>query len=92
MLRSRPTRCDWILGPFFRKRFIEYNARRALQKLLGSVHFVKAISVLMLDIRDMSEKDKLFTFMESLKSWVRLELQHQRVINLGGWLWQRPNA
>ncbi|KAL0396202.1 UNVERIFIED_CONTAM: hypothetical protein Scaly_0068600 [Sesamum calycinum] len=69
-----------------RKRFIEYNASRALQKLehTGSVqNYVKAFSALMLDIRDMSEKDKLFTFMESLKLWARLELQRQRVINLG---------
>ncbi|KAL0415857.1 UNVERIFIED_CONTAM: hypothetical protein Slati_3417600 [Sesamum latifolium] len=55
---------------------VEYNARRALQKLehSGSVRdYVKAFSVLMLDIRDMSEKDKLFTFMEGLKLWARLE-------------------
>ncbi|KAK4409462.1 hypothetical protein Sango_0019200 [Sesamum angolense] len=84
--KTRPTKCDWILGPIFGKRFIEYNARRALQKLehTGSVQdYVKAFSTLMLDIRDMLEKDKLFTFMESLKSWAHLELQHQRVINLG---------
>ncbi|KAL0350187.1 UNVERIFIED_CONTAM: RNA-directed DNA polymerase [Sesamum radiatum] len=37
----------------------------------------------MLDIRDISEKDKLFTFMEGLKPWARLELQRQRVIDLG---------
>ncbi|KAL0298464.1 UNVERIFIED_CONTAM: hypothetical protein Sradi_6506200 [Sesamum radiatum] len=46
---------------------VEYNARRALRKLehTDSVRdYVKAFSTLMLDIRDMSEKDKLFTFME----------------------------
>ncbi|KAL2240221.1 UNVERIFIED_CONTAM: hypothetical protein Sindi_0663300 [Sesamum indicum] len=56
---------------------IEYNARRALRKLehTGSVQeYVKSFSALMLDIRDMSEKDKLFTFMEGLKPWARLEL------------------
>ncbi|KAL0445910.1 UNVERIFIED_CONTAM: Retrovirus-related Pol polyprotein from transposon [Sesamum latifolium] len=37
----------------------------------------------MLDIRDMLEKDKLFTFMEGLKPWARLELQRQRVTDLG---------
>ncbi|KAL2224748.1 UNVERIFIED_CONTAM: hypothetical protein Sindi_3026700 [Sesamum indicum] len=31
----------------------------------------------------MSEKDKLFTFMEGLKPWARLELQRQRVTDLG---------
>ncbi|KAL0293827.1 UNVERIFIED_CONTAM: Retrovirus-related Pol polyprotein from transposon [Sesamum radiatum] len=65
---------------FFPKN-IEYNARRALRKLehTGSMqHYVKSFSTLMLDIRDMSEKDKLFTFMEGLKPWARLELQRQR--------------
>ncbi|KAL0457789.1 UNVERIFIED_CONTAM: RNA-directed DNA polymerase [Sesamum latifolium] len=60
---------------------VEYNARRALRKLehSGSVRdYVKSFSALMLDIRDMSEKDKLFTFMEGLKPWARLELQRQR--------------
>ncbi|KAL0311611.1 UNVERIFIED_CONTAM: hypothetical protein Sangu_2455800 [Sesamum angustifolium] len=45
---------------------VEYNARRALRKLehTGSVRdYVKTFSALMLDIRDMSEKDKLFIFM-----------------------------
>ncbi|KAL0299945.1 UNVERIFIED_CONTAM: hypothetical protein Sangu_3147700 [Sesamum angustifolium] len=85
MLKSRPTRCDWIPGPFFGKRFesssfsenVEYNAKRALRKLehTGSTRdYVKAFSALMLDIRDMSEKDKLFTFMKGLKPWARLEL------------------
>ncbi|KAK4386067.1 hypothetical protein Sango_2477300 [Sesamum angolense] len=65
---------------------VKYNARRALRKLehTGSVRdYVKTFSVLMLDIRDMSEKDKLFTFMEGLKPWARLELQRQRVTDLG---------
>ncbi|KAL2226669.1 UNVERIFIED_CONTAM: hypothetical protein Sindi_2025600 [Sesamum indicum] len=49
---------------------VEYNARRALRKLehTGSMReYVKAFSALMLSIRDMSEADKLFTFMEGLK-------------------------
>ncbi|KAK4385698.1 hypothetical protein Sango_2693800 [Sesamum angolense] len=65
---------------------VEYNARRALRKLehTGSVRdYVKTFSALILDIRDMPKKDKLFTFMERLKSWARLELQRQRVIDLG---------
>ncbi|KAL0449310.1 UNVERIFIED_CONTAM: hypothetical protein Slati_1487400 [Sesamum latifolium] len=65
---------------------VEYNARRALRKLehTGSIQdYVKSFSALMLDIRDMSEKDKLFTFMEGLKSRARLELQRQRVTDLG---------
>ncbi|KAL0454956.1 UNVERIFIED_CONTAM: hypothetical protein Slati_0834800 [Sesamum latifolium] len=65
---------------------IEYNARRALRKLehIGSMQdYVKAFSALMLNIRDMSEKDKLFTFMEGLKPWARVELQRQQVTDLG---------
>ncbi|KAL0373581.1 UNVERIFIED_CONTAM: hypothetical protein Sradi_3273800 [Sesamum radiatum] len=65
---------------------VEYNARRALRKLehTGSMQdYVKSFSALMLDIRNMSEKDKLFTFMEGLKPWARIELQCQRVTDLG---------
>ncbi|KAL0433231.1 UNVERIFIED_CONTAM: hypothetical protein Slati_2657400 [Sesamum latifolium] len=65
---------------------VEYNARWALRKLehTGSMQdYVKAFSALMLDIRDISEKDKLFTFMEGLKPWARVELQRQRVTDLG---------
>ncbi|KAL0449095.1 UNVERIFIED_CONTAM: hypothetical protein Slati_1465900, partial [Sesamum latifolium] len=70
---------------FFPKN-VEYNARRALRKLehTGSIQdYVKAFSALMLDIRDMLEKDKLFTFMEGLKPWAHVELQRQRVTDLG---------
>ncbi|KAL0414376.1 UNVERIFIED_CONTAM: hypothetical protein Sradi_1639300 [Sesamum radiatum] len=65
---------------------VEYNARRALRKLehTGSMQdYVKSFSALMLDIHDMSEKDKLFTFMDGLKPWARIELQRQRVTDLG---------
>ncbi|KAL0434685.1 UNVERIFIED_CONTAM: Retrovirus-related Pol polyprotein from transposon gypsy [Sesamum radiatum] len=37
----------------------------------------------MLDIRDMLDKDKLFTFMDGLKLWARLELQRQWMTDLG---------
>ncbi|KAL2232525.1 UNVERIFIED_CONTAM: hypothetical protein Sindi_1432500 [Sesamum indicum] len=58
---------------------------RVLRKLehTGFVReYVKAFSALMLNIRDMLEKDKLFTFMEGLRPWARLELQCQRVTDL----------
>ncbi|KAL0283024.1 UNVERIFIED_CONTAM: Transposon Tf2-12 polyprotein [Sesamum radiatum] len=63
-----------------------YNGARDAKEAehTGSVRdYVKSFSVLMLDIRDMSEKDKLFTFMEGLRSRARLELQRQRVTDLG---------
>ena len=33
----------------------------------------------MLDIQDMSEKDKVFCSVEELKSWVRTKLYEQKV-------------
>ncbi|KAL0368713.1 UNVERIFIED_CONTAM: hypothetical protein Scaly_1090200 [Sesamum calycinum] len=91
-IQANQVRLDtWaLLREAIREQFfpenVEYNARRALRKLehTGSVRdYVKTFSALMLDIRDMSEKDKLFTFMEGLKPWARLELQRQRVTDLG---------
>ncbi|KAL2225103.1 UNVERIFIED_CONTAM: hypothetical protein Sindi_2979900, partial [Sesamum indicum] len=76
---------------WWRTKFAEIQAHqiqldtRALRKLehTGSVReYVKAFSALMLNIRDMSEADKLFTFMEGLKQWARNELQRQRVTDL----------
>ncbi|CAL5413401.1 unnamed protein product [Camellia sinensis] len=69
---------------FFPKN-VEYNARRALRDLkhTGTIReYVKEFSGLMLDIKDMSEKDKLFFFLEGLKPWARVELQRQRVQDL----------
>lgn len=43
---------------------------------------MKAFSGQMLNSRDMSETDKLFTFMEGLESWTRTELQRQKVTDL----------
>lgn len=64
---------------------VEYNARKQLRDLkhTGTVHeYVKQFSTLMLDIKDMSEKDKLFSFLEGLKPWARTELHRQRVQDL----------
>ena len=61
---------------------VEYMARRRLRELVqtGTVReFVRSFSTLMLDIRDMSEKDKMFYFLEGLKPWARTELQRQKV-------------
>ena len=70
-----------LKGQFIPKN-VEYNARRKLRELVqtGTMReFVRGFSTLMLDIRDMSEKDKMFYFLESLKPWARIELQRQRV-------------
>ncbi|XP_031745591.1 uncharacterized protein LOC116406038 isoform X1 [Cucumis sativus] len=44
--------------------------------------YVKQFAGLMLDISDMTEKDKIFSFVEGLKSWARTELYEQRVQDL----------
>ena len=41
----------------------------------GSVNdYVKEFSSLLLDIKDMSEEDKLFNFIDGLQNWAQLEL------------------
>jgi hypothetical protein len=60
-------------------------ARDALAKLKhdGSVReYVKKFSSLMLDVTDMSETDKLYTFLKGLQSWAQLELRRQGVRDL----------
>lgn len=57
-----------------------YPARWNLKCLpqMGIVReYVKQLSQLMLDVRDMSEKDKLFSFISGLKPWAQVELNHQ---------------
>ncbi|KAL2527518.1 Uncharacterized protein Adt_12572 [Abeliophyllum distichum] len=52
-------------------------------KHTGSIRdYVKTFSGHMLDIRDMSEKDKLFTFMEGLKPWASTKLQRHKVADV----------
>ncbi|CAL9085565.1 unnamed protein product, partial [Musa textilis] len=52
----------------------EFVARRKLRQLHQTTSirdYVKQFSALMLDIQDMSEKDKLFSFLDGLKPWVQ---------------------
>ncbi|KAL0282361.1 UNVERIFIED_CONTAM: hypothetical protein Sangu_2955000 [Sesamum angustifolium] len=90
-IQANQVRLDtWaLLREAIREQFfpenVEYNARRALRKLehTGSVRICENLLGADAGYRDMSEKDKLFTFMEGLKPWARLELQRQRVTDLG---------
>ncbi|KAA0032944.1 uncharacterized protein E5676_scaffold482G00600 [Cucumis melo var. makuwa] len=64
---------------------VEILARRKLRELkhTGSIReYVKQFAGLMLDIRDMSEKDKVFCFVEGLKPWAKTKLYEQRVQDL----------
>ncbi|TYK30028.1 uncharacterized protein E5676_scaffold587G00390 [Cucumis melo var. makuwa] len=64
---------------------VEILARRKLRELKhnGSIQeYVKQFAGLMLDICDISEKDKVFCFVEGLKSWAKTNLYEQRVQDL----------
>ncbi|XP_072980653.1 uncharacterized protein [Typha angustifolia] len=64
---------------------VEFIARRSLRHLTqtGSIReYVKQFSTLMLDIRDMSEKDKPFHFLEGLKPWAQTELRRRDIPDL----------
>ncbi|TYK03044.1 uncharacterized protein E5676_scaffold46G001390 [Cucumis melo var. makuwa] len=64
---------------------VEILARRKLRDLrhTGEIReYVKQFAGLMLDIRDMSEKDKVFYFVEGLKPWAKAKLYEQRVQDL----------
>ena len=59
-----------------------WMAKESLKKLkqMGSVKgYVKEFSSLILDIKDMSEVDKLFNFMFGLQEWAQTELRRQGV-------------
>ena len=45
---------------------------------------MKQFSALMLDIQDMSEKDKLFSFLDGLKPWAQQELNRTNVTDVVG--------
>ncbi|XP_034674441.1 uncharacterized protein LOC117905666 [Vitis riparia] len=67
-----PTNTTWV-------------AQEALKRLkhTGSVReYVKEFSSLMLDIKNMSEEDKLFNFMSGLQGWAQTELRRQEVRDL----------
>ncbi|KAK8658468.1 hypothetical protein V6N13_036674 [Hibiscus sabdariffa] len=69
-----------LLNAFFPEN-VDYTARKKLRDLThtGSVReYVREFATLLLDIRDMSEKDKLFAFLEGLKQWARLEVQRRQ--------------
>ena len=64
---------------------VDYMVRRKLRELrqTGSVQdYVKKFTTIMLDIRDMTEKDKLFHFLDGLSREAAMELQRRRVQSL----------
>ncbi|RWR78879.1 hypothetical protein CKAN_00743200 [Cinnamomum micranthum f. kanehirae] len=72
---------------------VAWVARENLRKLkqTGPVRdYVKQFSSLMLDIKNMSEDDKLFNFMSGLQGWAQAELRRQGVKDHLRWLLLRP--
>ena len=87
---GRPQITTWeTLKKELKDQFLPTNtpwmAREALQRLrhIGSMReYVKEFSSLMLDIKNMSEEDKLFNFMSGLQGWAQTELRRQGVRDL----------
>ena len=87
---GRPKIERWeILKKELKNQFLPTNttwmARESLQKLkqTGSIRdYVKELSSLFLEIKDMSEVDKLFNFMSRLQGWAQTELRRQGVQDL----------
>ncbi|XP_012838926.1 PREDICTED: uncharacterized protein LOC105959382 [Erythranthe guttata] len=78
-----------VLKRELKEQFLPCNlgwiARESLRQLKhkGTVwEYVKDFSSLLLDIRDMSDKDKLFNFMAGLQPWAQTELRRQGVNEL----------
>ncbi|KAK4383413.1 hypothetical protein Sango_2777100 [Sesamum angolense] len=73
-----------VLQKELKDQFLRCNtswlARESIRKLkhAGIVRdYVKEFSSLMLDVRDMSEEDKLFNFLSGLQTWAQTELRSQ---------------
>ena len=87
---GRPKIEMWeILKKELKDQFLSTNttwvARESLKKLnkIGSIRdYVKEFSLLIFDIKDMSEVDKLFNFMSRLQGWPQTELRRQGVEDL----------
>ena len=87
---GRPKIEIWkILKKELKDQFLSTNTtwmvRESLKKLkhMGSViDYVKEFSSLIVDIKDMSEVDKLFNFMSGLQGWAETELRMQGVQDL----------
>ncbi|KAL2944660.1 Eukaryotic translation initiation factor 3 subunit G [Bienertia sinuspersici] len=74
-----------------RRQFLPNNTSWvAREKLRNLKHvttirdYVKEFMSLLLDIKGMSEEDKLFQFVSGLKPWAQVELRRQKVVDLNG--------
>lgn len=87
---GRPRIETWdVLKKELRDQFLPLNsAWVARESLKGLKHtglvrdYVKEFSSLMLDIKNMSEEDKLFNFISGLQPWAQAELRRQNVKDL----------
>ncbi|KAL8124045.1 hypothetical protein AgCh_011887 [Apium graveolens] len=87
---GRVTIATWeTLKQELKDQFLPLNmawvARKNLKvlKQSGSIRdYVKEFSSLLLDIKNMSEEDKLFNFMSRLKPWAQNELRRQAIKDL----------
>ncbi|KAA0032574.1 uncharacterized protein E5676_scaffold284G00510 [Cucumis melo var. makuwa] len=78
-----------VLKKELRSQFFPENVEILAQRKLSDLkhtgkiqEYVKQFAGLMLDIRDMLEKEKVFCFVEGLKPWTRAKLYEQMVQDL----------
>ncbi|XP_074373704.1 uncharacterized protein LOC141714059 [Apium graveolens] len=84
---ARPRIDSWeMLKKELKDQFLPNNvawlARESMKNLrqIGIIHdYVKEFSSLLLDIKNMSDEDKLFNFVSGLKPWEQSELRKQNV-------------
>lgn len=89
---TRPIIVTWeLMKKELRAQFLPTNAawvaRRNLKELQHTDtvrEYVKQFSSLMLDIKNMSEEDRLFNFISGLQPWAQTELRRQGVCDLTG--------
>ena len=87
---ARPKINSWeMLKKELKDQFLPNNAawlaRESMKNLrqTGTVRdYVKEFSSLLLDIKNMSDEDKLFNFISGLKPWAQAELRRQNVKDL----------
>ena len=87
---GRPQISTWeTLKRELKEKFLPTNvawlARESLRKLKQTrtvQEYVKEFSSLMLDIKNMSEEDKLFNFVSGLQTWAQTELRRHGVKDL----------
>ena len=72
-----------VEGPILPQKCRIHSKEKLLAlKQTGGMEYVKKFSTLMLDIRDMSEKDKIFLFINGLQPWGKTKIYEKKIQDL----------